>query len=262
MNSTLLFIGCGNMGGALALGLRKDAFDKLLFYDIESAKALALAARTGGESVLSLSHAVTEASTVLLAVKPQSFPKLAADINGFFYDHQTIISIMAGVTIKAIAEAVSAKVDIVRAMPNTPALVGEGLTAISGGTKTAQNQAEKLFSGVGKIISVAEGDMDAVTALSGAGPAYLFYYAEALLKTAQKYGFDEENAKTLVYQTITGSMKLLMTSGESPVELRRRVTSPGGVTEAAIAELQASGFEEMVAKAIDRGVARSKSLGK
>jgi len=262
MNSALLFIGCGNMGGALALGLQKGAFNKLLFYDIETGKASSLAARTGGESVLSLSHAVTEASTVVLAVKPQSYPKLAADIGGYFHDHQAVISIMAGVTIRAIAKSISARVDIVRAMPNTPALVGEGLTAISGGSQDAQKQAEKLFSGVGKVIHVAEPDIDAVTALSGSGPAYLFYYAEAMLKTAQKYGFDEENAKALVYQTISGAMKLLTTSGESPVELRRRVTSPGGVTEAAIAEFKASGFEEMVAKAINRGVARSKALGK
>jgi pyrroline-5-carboxylate reductase len=262
MDSALLFIGCGNMGGALALGLRRGVFDKLLFYDIESAKASSLAARTGGESVLSLSHAITEASTVVLAVKPQSFPKLAVEVNSFFYDHQTVVSIMAGVSIMAISNSILANIDIVRAMPNTPALVGEGLTAISGGTQTAQTQAEKLFNGVGKIITVAESDMDAVTALSGSGPAYLFYYAETLLRIAQRYGFDDEKAKALVYQTITGAMKLLTTSGESPVELRRRVTSPGGVTEAVIAELKDSGFEEMVSKAIDRGVARSKALGK
>ncbi|MBL8029399.1 MAG: pyrroline-5-carboxylate reductase [Fibrobacteres bacterium] len=258
----LLIIGCGNMGGALALGLKKGLFDRVLFYDIETSKASSLAAKTGGESVLTLKDALIEADVVLLAVKPQSFPKLMAEAASCFRNNQIVVSIMAGVTIKSIAALIPVKTDIVRAMPNTPALVGEGLTAICGASEQAMGTAESLFSGVGRVMRTTENSMDSVTAISGSGPAYLFYYAEAMLKAAAAQGFNREDSNTLVYQTIKGAVKLLLDSGEEPELLRKKVTSPGGVTEAAVAELKDNGFEELIAKAIDRGVSRSKALGK
>jgi len=250
------------MGGAIALGLQKGSFSRLLYYDIDSSKASTLAAKTGGEIVLSLSQAMTEASVIVLSVKPQSFQKLIADTGKHFHDRQTVISIMAGITIKTITDSIPANVDIVRAMPNTPALSKEGLTALCCGSEISTQIAIKLFSGVGKTIMVQESAMDAVTAISGSGPAYVYYFIEALSKAAKAHGFTDSEVKTMVYQTLSGSLKLLTDSQDEPDNLRRKVTSPGGVTEAAIAELKAAGFMDIIQRAIAKGVLRSRALGK
>ncbi len=258
---TLLIIGCGNMGNAVVLGQKKGTINRLLLYDIETAKALKLAAISGGEAVLSIDSALREASTVLLSVKPQSFPKLMGDIANLFTDNQLIVSIMAGIKSALIKERIRASVSVVRAMPNTPALVGEGLTALSGDQPEAISVAEKLFSAIGKVIVVPEKMMDAVTAISGSGPAYLFYFVESLLRAALENGFDAETARTIVYQTIQGSAKLLVNSTDGPEELRRKVTSPGGVTETIISELERAQFTEIIGRAVSKGIGKSVALG-
>jgi pyrroline-5-carboxylate reductase len=256
---TILFIGCGNMGSALVMGLRKLAVGRVLLSDIDGAKVQALAAKSGATAVARLSEGIARADIIILAIKPQHLNAFLAENSGWFKKEQVLISILAGIRSAQFTGHVPCPV--IRAMPNTPALVGKGLTAISAQDDMLLKLGETLFSCVGQVVRVGEESMDAVTALSGSGPAYVFYFIESFLKAARAAGFDGETSKTLVFQTVTGALKLLMDSNETPESLRKKVTSPGGVTEAAVAEMKQLGFEDILTNAVRSGIARSKALG-
>jgi pyrroline-5-carboxylate reductase len=257
---TLLFIGCGNMGSALALGARSLEPKEVFLYDIDTARSTALAELDAGDAVDSIPEASKDAEIVVLAVKPQQLSAFLSQNAKHFRPDQVFISVLAGTRLSALAAALPCR--LVRAMPNMPALVDEGMTALCGADEEALELADELFGCVGEVVRVEEKLMDAVTAISGSGPAYLFHFAEALLKSAGELGFDPETARTLVGQTLLGAAKLLRDNDESAETLRKRVTSPGGTTEAALAVLKERDFTGAITAAVAAAAARAKELGK
>jgi pyrroline-5-carboxylate reductase len=213
------------------------------------------------ESALQLARA---ADTVLIAVKPQTMEECLAEIREAVTSARLILSIAAGISTEFIQERLPKGTRVIRVMPNTPALVGAGATAICSGSHATSDdmaQAERIFAGVGMVYRLPESLMNAVTAVSGSGPAYLFYFAECLADAARESGLPPESAAGLVAQTLYGSAKLLMESGEDASILRAKVTSPGGTTEAALAVMKNGGFTELVAAAVAAAVKRGRELG-
>lgn len=257
-----LVIGAGNMGAAILMGLKRTSLSGLSFHEIDSARADAFALKSGLKKEASLPEALQAADIVVLAVKPQSWPDLAAQTRGRFRQGQLVITIMAGIRVASVAAAAGPAVDIIRAMPNTPALVGEGFTALAGERPECLVTARAVFAPLGALITVTEGELDAVTAVSGSGPAYVFAFIESFIQAAREQGFPPEVASGMVIQTLKGALKLLEESGETPEALRARVTSKGGTTEAALKEMESLGFSRILPAGIRAAVRRAGELGK
>lgn len=208
------------------------------------------------------------ASVVLLAVKPQVFEAIARDLADAVKElagsPPLVISILAGVSIKQL-QAAFPQLPVIRAMPNTPATVGAGITAISSGSSHIDDShkkiAQQLFSAVGEVVEVPETLMDAVTGLSGSGPAYVAMMVEALSDGGVAAGLPRTIATKLALQTVRGTVQLLQETGMHPAELKDRVTSPGGTTIAGIAELERAGFRSALIAAVLGATERSKELG-
>lgn len=200
---------------------------------------------------------------IVLAVKPQVMGEALAPVSDAFRAGQLVISIAAGLrteTLDAFCQHIPA---VIRVMPNTPALVGKGVSALCAGPRAGDEQlalAETLFASVGSTLRVEESAMDAVTAISGSGPAYVFYWMEAMLSAAASLGFAPDTARQLVYETISGASALAIASTETPDVLRAKVTSKGGTTEAAIKTLDHHLVREHVAEAVMAAARRSKEL--
>lgn len=204
----------------------------------------------------------TQAEQVLLAVKPQVFPVVAPELAGGA-EGQVLISIMAGLSSEKIGSLIGSPCRIVRVMPNTPALVGEGMAGIALGADAQAGDdelAKQLFPAVGRVVELEEPMIDSINAISGSGPAYLFYLAEAMEQAARGLGLGE-HARQVVAQTLMGSGKLLAESGEDPAELRRKVTSPGGTTLAASTHLDEKQVQQSIIEAIQAAYDRAKELG-
>jgi pyrroline-5-carboxylate reductase len=209
--------------------------------------------------------AAREAGIVVLSVKPQAMNKLLDEIGAVLDAGKLVISIAAGVPIAAIERKVGHGVRIVRVMPNTPALVGAGATALSPGehaTPADLLQAKALFDAVGKAVVVDEPLLDAVTGLSGSGPAYIFLIIEALSDAGVKMGLARVQAQDLAAQTVFGSAKLLIETGEHPGRLKDQVTSPGGTAIAGLHTLEAGGLRTTLMNAVESATRRSHELGK
>ena len=198
----------------------------------------------------------------LLAVKPQLVPNICQELSNS--DPLRVISIAAGVTIASIESQLTSQTAVLRVMPNTPSMVREGMSAIAPGsfaTSEDLDWASSILSAVGEVVIVDESTLDAVTGLSGSGPAYLFFLAEAMTQAGINNGLDPTVADILTRQTLLGASTLLAKSGTSPEELRASVTSPNGTTAAAISELQSNDFLSLIHKAISAATDRSKELG-
>lgn len=216
-----------------------------------------------GVDVADPADAVRGAAVVVLVVKPQDTPALLAEVGAAVEPGALVISIAAGIRTSTIEAALPAGVDVVRAMPNTPARVDRGVTGISPGagcTPEGLALAERLMSSVGAVIDVPETLQDAVTAVSGSGPAYVFFLAEAMTAAAVDLGIDHETAARMVTHTILGAATLLDASGESAEVLRRNVTSPNGTTAAAIGTMEQLGVKQAVVSAITAARDRSREL--
>jgi pyrroline-5-carboxylate reductase len=255
-------IGCGNMAGAIVRGMvRKGIAGKgsILLNDKDISKANALAEETGcrREEL----HSVAQGSDVLLiAVKPQDsdvlLSEMSADIAG-----QTVISVMAGVRISQITAKLGKELPVARAMPNMAAFVGESITCVSYNSLVQMREEVKaVFSSIGKVLEVEEGSLDAVTALSGSGPAYLFYLADAMMSAGEKVGLDKATTNELVVQTLYGAAAFMKDSENSPEELIKKVASKGGTTEAALKVFSEMNFKMAVEEAIARAKQRSEEL--
>ena len=264
MHYKLGFIGCGNMAQAIAggaIGKAVLAPSDIIASDPSEANR-AVFAGWGCETTPDNVAVVTQAEQVLLAVKPQVFPVVAEQ----FADGpegQVLISIMAGIPSKKIADAVGRACRVVRVMPNTPALVGAGMAGIALGQGAAAGDdalAKALFAAVGEVVELDEPMIDAINAISGSGPAYLFYLAEAMERAAAELGLGDR-ARQIVAQTLMGSGKLLAESGEDPAELRRKVTSPGGTTLAASRHMDEKQVQPVIVEAIRKAFERAKELG-
>jgi pyrroline-5-carboxylate reductase len=265
-NKSIAFIGAGNMGEALIRGLlstKTVAASRIIAADVR-AERLDFFGRTFGVRVASdNAEAVKPADIIVLAVKPQQMSDVLASLASVATGTKLFISIAAGVTTARIERELGGQARVIRVMPNTPALVGAGAAAVAKGAHATDEDviaAEAILSAVGITAHVNEELLDAVTALSGSGPAYVFLVTEAMIKAGVAAGLDEGLARKLAVQTVLGAAKLMAESGEAPAGLRRKVTSPGGTTEAALKVLSERKLEEIFAEAIRAAEKRSRDL--
>lgn len=263
----LALLGAGNMARALLRGcLAKDptAADRLAATDVSVDARAQVTQKLGVRTFASNVEACRWADTIVLAVKPQVLPHVLAEIAGQIAPDKLVISIVAGVTTETIREGLGGHARVVRAMPNMPAVVGASATAIapaSGAGDAELDEAEALFRGVGTVVRVAENMLDAVTGLSGSGPAYAFIAIEALSDAGVRAGLPREVALKLAAQTLLGAGKLVLETGEHPGKLKDMVTSPAGTTIAGVAALERAGLRNALIEAVTAATARSKQLG-
>jgi len=259
----IAFVGAGNMGSAIISGLqRREQVPAIRVID-QSAAIRERHAATGclvGEDLAKAG----EAAVVVLAVKPQGADAVLGELAPVLGPQHHVISIMAGVTCAHIQSLLPAGIGVVRAMPNTPMAVGRGMIGIAGGDAaddTLLALAEAIFASAGRVLRIEESQMDALTAVSGSGPAYLFAFAEAQLAAAIGLGFDHDQAATLVGETLAGATAYLQSREGFPAgELREQVTSPGGTTAAALAVLAEGDFHALIQRAMQAACARSQEL--
>jgi pyrroline-5-carboxylate reductase len=262
--ATLAILGCGRLGEALLAGLLSapDAPDVVVTSRRE-ARLQELRERYGVRGTTSNVEAVDGAQLIAVAVKPQDFPKLLDEIAPVVTTAQTILSVAAAVTTGAIEKRLADGVPVVRSMPNAPATVHEGIAGVCGGAHAAEENialAEGVLLHLGPVVRVAEPYMDAVTAVSGSGPAYFALLAEAMIEAGILLGLSREITTQLVVQTMFGTAKLLRDEKMHPVELREAVTSPGGTTIRAIRELERAGVRAAFLNAIQAAMERSQEL--
>lgn len=260
-------LGAGNMAEAIARGLLSSktfAADQIVASDVVPARRDLFQNDLGIRAIDDPAAVARDSKLILLAVKPQTMNAVLDAIASSARPNATIVSIAAGVTCARIESRLAPR-PVVRTMPNTPLMVGLGAVAIAPGTHaTAEHleQARRLFESVGIVVEVREDQLDAVTALSGSGPAYFFYLVEQMVAAGVKMGLPADVAHRLATQTALGSGRMLIDSPDAPAELRRKVTSPGGTTQAAIEHLQAGGFEPLVVDALLAAERRGKELGR
>ncbi len=268
----LLLVGGGNMARALAGGLLRRGWapERLAAADPDPAARERLARDCGLERLHrsnSVAYAERPPAAVLFAVKPEALPAAATELAPWMVsDRPLLLSIAAGVRAGDVARWTGGHCPVVRAMPNTPALVGAGLSALYAAPETPAAQrelAERVLAAVGRVLWVAdEALLDAATAVSGSGPAYFFEFLDAQAEAAQALGLDAAQARTMVLETARGALQLLAAEAETPLaELRRQVTSPGGTTEAAVRALRERDFRGAVRAALEAACRRARELG-
>jgi pyrroline-5-carboxylate reductase len=268
LGKTIAFLGAGNMAEALIKGLLRAHValpSEIIATDRRTERGGELSHKYGIRFEKENLVAVRAASIVVLSVKPQAMNKLLEEIKPGIDESKLVISIAAGVPIEAIERKVGHGVRIIRTMPNTPALVGAGATALSAGehaTEADLAQAKALFEAIGLAVVVDEPLLDAVTGLSGSGPAYIFLIIEALSDGGVKAGLARDQAQELAAQTVLGSAKLLIETGEHPGRLKDQVTSPGGTAIAGLHTLEAGGLRTTLMDAVEAATNRSRELGK
>jgi len=262
--SVVAVIGAGVMGETLVSGLMRAGrrAEELLLTERRPERAAELRERYGVE-VVSNSVAAQKADTLLLVVKPQDMAEVLQELAPHVSAHTLVVSLAAGITTGFVESHLPDDVPVIRVMPNTPALVDEGMSAISRGSHCDEvhlAEAETLLSAVGRVLRVPEKQQDAVTAISGSGPAYIFFVVEAMIEAGVHLGLPRSTATELVLQTVVGSAKLLRETGEHPVVLRERVTSPGGTTAAAVRELEDHKVRAAFLTAMEAARNRSRAL--
>jgi pyrroline-5-carboxylate reductase len=218
-----------------------------------------------GVRVVEFAAAVAAAETVVIAVKPQDIDAVLAQLSAVDTAGKLVVSVAAGITTARLERGLPSGTAVVRCMPNTPALVDEAMTAVSAGSHASSNhlrRAQDMLSTVGKVVVVPEAQLDAVTALSGSGPAYFFYLVEAMIDAGILLGLPRALAAELIVQSAVGSAVMLRDTGEHPVQLREAVTSPGGTTIAAIRELERHAVRAALIAAIEAARDRSAELGR
>jgi pyrroline-5-carboxylate reductase len=268
---SIAILGAGSMGGAILHGLVDSglARDGVTVTNRTAAKAEDLAALEGVTSIALEQQptgnidAAASADIVLIGVKPVMVPDLLREIASHLRHGTIIVSLAAGVTIETFESILGSDAVVLRSMPNTPAVVGKAVTGLAAGTRASETDiavVRRLFETVGSVVEVPESQIDALSTISGSGPAYVFLLIEALTEAAVGKGFTEAEARLMAERTFIGAAALLEATGEDPAELRRRVTSPKGTTERAIAVLQAAHLDGVFAEATDAALARAKEL--
>lgn len=260
----IVFIGAGNMAEALVKGLLKAGVSaaRIAVTDVRSERLDYFRATFGVTALAENAQAAREADIVVLAVKPQQFSEVLPALSAAV-DRALFVSIAAGITTARIERALGPSARVVRVMPNTPALVGAGISALCAGSRAAADDlavAETLLRAVGATVRVEERLMDAVTAVSGSGPAYVFRVMEALEAAAIAQGLAPEQARILVVATVAGAGQLAASSGRAPSELREQVTSKGGTTEAALKVLDARDVTGAFSDAVAAAARRAREL--
>lgn len=262
------FVGAGNMGQALIAGLVRSGVhpESIGFAEPDTDRAAMLRTQFPGLVLLGPGPLAGRVRTLVLAVKPQMLPDLAVDLAAqVTAADPLVVSVAAGISTGHLAGWLGPETRIVRAMPNTPALIGAGIAGLYASplaTDADRKTADRLLRAVGATVWLQdEEQMHAVTATSGSGPAYVFLLIEAMTQAAQRLGLDQATARQLTLATVGGAARLAQESGTDPAELRARVTSPGGTTERALAVFEESGLAELVAQAMEAAAARSRELG-
>jgi pyrroline-5-carboxylate reductase len=263
----ITIIGGGAMGEAIIRGILAKgslAPQDISVCDIDTSRLETLKKIYNIKPGKNYESALKDAELVVLAVKPQSLPKLLPDLKGTLRKGQLVLSIIAGAKIDTISRGLDHQ-QIVRAMPNTPAQIGVGITAWTASDKVTSKQkklAQTILDALGEEVYFSDEQyIDMATAVSGSGPAYIFYMIEGLIDAAVRIGLPSETAGELVMETVLGAALLAKQSPKSPQELRKQVTSPGGTTAAGIAELESGKFKELLAKAVAAAHKRAKELG-
>ena len=262
----IAILGAGRIGEALLTGLLSSGWrtpEQLVVTARSESRVEELRSRHGVEATTSNADAVAGAEIVVVAVKPQDIDVLLGEIGGLLVPEQTVLTVAAAIPTAYIEERIAEGVPVVRAMPNAPSTVHEGMAGICAGAHAGDAQlalAEEVLSHLGRVVRVPEQAMDAVTAVSGSGPAYFALLAEAMIEAGILLGLSREISTTLVVQTMLGTAKQLRDLGMHPVELREAVTSPGGTTIAAIRELEQAGVRAAFLNAIQAAMTRSREL--
>jgi pyrroline-5-carboxylate reductase len=272
-NCTIAFIGCGNMsrsliGGLIANDVKKE---RLLASDPDQEQRQSVSEQFGIITLANNNDAIAEADVVVLAVKPQIMHGVVSELAGSIKGtSKLVISIAAGVRLASILDWLGEQSAVIRVMPNTPALIQAGAAALCANEHTSdaqKNTAEAMMRSVGTAIWLdAEDQMDTVTALSGSGPAYFFYFMEAMEKAATEMGLSNDQARLLTIETALGAAKMALLSSSDPAALRKQVTSPGGTTEQALNTLMQGKMDELIHEAMEaakqRSIELSQSFGK
>ena len=272
-NNRIAIIGAGSMGTAILSGLiaAGTAADSITASTATTQSAKALSDKFGIKSFAldasptANADASQDADVSLIAVKPAKVLATLEEIKATVKDGALVISVAAGVTTESMEQAIGSKASVIRAMPNTPSIVGHGVTGIAKGKSANDSQlavAKALFETVGQVLVVDEEKINALSTISGSGPAYVFYFAEKLMNAARKMGFSEKEANLMVRSTFLGSATLLAASSDSPETLRAQVTSPNGTTMQATARFDEADLERVFIEATEAALARAIELGK
>jgi pyrroline-5-carboxylate reductase len=262
-NLKIGIIGSGNMGSAIIKGIAIEQTDsQIMVFDIDKEKLSAIRSETGVKISESIDDLVLFSNILILAVKPDIIIKIASELTKY---HGIIVSIAAGVSINTLLNNAGSDKKIVRVMPNTPVNTGYGMTVISPSKTITDDEIEQvksIFSSVGEVLVMDEKHMNAVTAISGSGPAYIFTLIQAMADAGVKLGISRQDALLLAGQTILGSAKMFLDKKENPMMLRDKVTSPGGTTIAALHIFEKAGFSGIIIDAIEAAAKRAKELDK
>ncbi|MFZ2445549.1 MAG: pyrroline-5-carboxylate reductase [Syntrophobacteraceae bacterium] len=265
---TIGFIGGGNMGEALVRGLLSASLfpaEKIFVYDVSAHRVEHLAAEYGIRATRSLAEPAQSCDIILLAVKPQVMPSVLGKLRDHISGNRLVISIAAGVPLAMLEAELPKGTSVVRVMPNTPALVLQGASALSRGKSVSAEQmkmALALFRAVGKAVEVEEKWMDTVTGLSGSGPAYVLLLIEAMIDAGVLMGLPRHLSRELTVQTFIGASMMLDQAGKHPAEMKDMITSPGGTTIQGLKVLEAKGVRGAVFEAVEAATRRSEELGK
>lgn len=263
----IAFIGSGNMGEALIKGITGASVFKnrnIIVTDIRKERLEHIKGLYKVNTTTDNRYAVKKSDIILFAVKPQIISKVVKEIGDLIDREKLIITIAAGITISSIQDHLNKKGKIIRVMPNIPAIVREGVSAIACGDDISKKDIEitkRIFNAVGRTVVVDESMMDAVTGLSGSGPAYVFLIIESLTDAGVKMGLPRDISRLLSVQTILGAAKLAMESGEHPGKLKDMVTSPGGTTIAGLHALEKGKLRSALMSAVEAATKRSEELG-
>ena len=269
---SLAFLGAGSMGGAILRGVlasdvpveggitatNRTPEKAAAFAGIEGVTGIALSEQPEGNT-----DAVAGARVVLVGVKPAMVPDLLREIAPHLAAETVVVSLAAGVTLQTFADVLGGEARVIRSMPNTPSTIRKGVTGLAAGAAATPDDlalVRRLFETVGAVVEVPESQIDALSTISGSGPAYVFLLIEQFTEAARGMGFTDADARLLAEQTFIGATALLDSTGEDPAELRRRVTSPKGTTERAVAVLQDAHLSDTFAAAAASALARAKEL--
>jgi pyrroline-5-carboxylate reductase len=269
MDYELGIIGAGNMAEAIARGvMAKSVFraEQIIAADVAAARRELFQNELKIKALQDNAAVAGSSRVILLSTKPQQMAQVLATLSPVLSDRNLIVSIAAGISTAFIEKHLgeSKRWRVVRVMPNTPMLVGEGMAGVTGGRHASADdvaEVKRLFAAAADVIEVEECRMDTVTAVSGSGPAYFFFLVEQMIRAGTELGLTPEHAKTLAIKTAVGAAKMLATSDEPPEVLRRKVTSPGGTTHAAITHMEEQRVGESIVDAIKAAERRGKELG-
>ncbi len=261
-------IGCGVMGTALLSGIIHSNLvnrTDIMVWDVLPQRTEDIMRQYRVTAAADMKELLDLPRMVFLAVKPVDMPEVLENLRDLLKEEHIVISVAAGISIDQIIKAIGSEQKVIRLMPNTPCLIGRGMTVVSPGSNVVETELNfviKLMEALGKVVILEEKLMDAATGLSGSGPAYVFMFLEALADGGVKMGIPREEALLLAAQTVSGAAEMVLQSGEHPSVLRDRVASPGGTTIAGIYALEKKSFRGTIIKAVESATKRAEELGK